>query len=301
MLREFSERQEIPFRLLSDIDSEVIRRYGILNDQVGPEDAFLYGIPYPGVYVTDEDGVVVAKFFHDTYKKRDSPELLIDAALGRITLSDDTPRASAADPEVRISAFVHGGKGTIRQGVIRQLVVRLDLEEGMHVYGREVPDDLTPTSVELSGPPGLVTEEPVYPPSETLRIESMGMELPVWSGRVDIVVPFYATGELASEARPLDVDSVRLDVVVRYQACNDEICLTPRATKLELEVPLDVVDTPALRMNMGHGQREASFSGEPHLRRLMLRKLRAYPLGLPRLLWKTLGLELAAWRRRRSR
>ena len=79
---------------MSDVDSEVIRRFGILNDQVSPGDAMLYGIPYPGVFVTDEQGVVVAKFFHDTYKKRDSPELLIDAALGRVELSDDAPRAT---------------------------------------------------------------------------------------------------------------------------------------------------------------------------------------------------------------
>ena len=80
----------------------MIRRYGILNDQVGRGDAFLEGIPYPGVYVTDEDGIVVAKFFHDTYKKRDSPEMLIDAALGRLVLSDDTPSVRGGDDEVRL-------------------------------------------------------------------------------------------------------------------------------------------------------------------------------------------------------
>lgn len=279
----------------------MIRRYGILNDQVGREDAFLYGIPYPGVYVTNEDGVVVAKFFHDTYKKRDSAEVLIDAALGRITQSDDAPRATGGDPEVRISAFVHGGKGTIRQGIIRQLVVRIDLEPGMHVYGRPVPEGLTPTTVALSGPAGLIFQPPVYPPTETLRLESMGMELPVWSGQIDIAVPFYATGELASEVRPLDVDRVHLEVAVRYQACNDEVCLVPKTEKLSLEVPLDVVDTPALGPHLGHGQREGNFSSAPAMARLMMRKLRAYPLGLPRFLWKTLWLEIAAWRRRRVR
>ena len=55
-LSEFCEKQNIPFTLLSDIDSDVIRAYGILNDQVSPEDGFFYGIPYPGVYVTDEEG-----------------------------------------------------------------------------------------------------------------------------------------------------------------------------------------------------------------------------------------------------
>jgi hypothetical protein len=47
----------------------------------------------------------------------------------------------------------------------------------------------------------------------------------------------------------------------------------------------------------GHGQREASFNGARHMARLMWRKARKYPLGMPRLILKTIGLEMAAkWR-----
>jgi hypothetical protein len=285
---------------LSDIDSEVIRRYGILNDEVGRDDVFLEGIPFPGVYVTDEAGVVVAKFFHDTYKKRDSPEALIDAALGRVVLADDAPSASGGDEEVHISASVHGGKGTIRQGIVRKLVVRCELGEGMHIYGEPVPEGMIPTTVTVSAPPGLVVGDPVYPATETLRLESVDMELPVWSGTVDIVVPFYAVGELASETRPLDRDRVEIEVGVRYQACDDAVCFPPKTEKLVLQLDLDVVDVPALGMHMGHGQREGSFSGAPHLARLMFRKLRKNPLGLPRFIAKTLRLERAAKRRARE-
>ncbi len=276
----------------------MIRRFGILNDQVGREDALLYGIPYPGAYVTDEDGVVVAKFFHDTYKKRDSPERLIDAALGRVTVSEDAPCARGGDEVVRVSAFLHGGKGTIRQGIVRELVVRLDLGDGMHVYGEPVPEGLIPLRVTVDGPPGLAVGDPIYPPTETLHLESMGMALPVWSGVVDIRAPCYAVGELASETRPLDVDTARIEVAVRYQACDDTVCLPPRTEKLGLEAALDVVDVPSLGMHMGHGQREGGYDGRPHMARLMWRKVRAYPLGLPRFILKTLRLELAArWRR----
>jgi Disulphide bond corrector protein DsbC len=278
----------------------VIRRYRILNDQVGREDAFLAGIPYPGTYVTDEAGVVVAKFFHDTYKKRNSPEMLIDAALGRIVVSDDAPRVRGGDEQVRISMLVHGGNGKIRSGIVRQLVVRFELGERMHIYGDPVPEGMVATRVAVSGPPGLVFEESVFPPTQILHLESMGMELPVWSGVVDVVVPFYATGVLASETRPLDVDSVEIEANVRYQACGDEVCFAPTAQRLALRLALDVVDVPSLGVHQGHGQREGNFSSTPHMVRLLLRKLRQYPLGLPRFLWKTLRLELAARRRSRN-
>lgn len=286
--------------MLSDIDSEVIRRYGILNDQVGREDALLAGIPYPGVFVTDEEGVVVAKFFHDTYKKRDSPETLIDAALGRFEIAPDAPNAHGGDAEVRLSAYIHGGKGTIRQGIIRKLVVRCELADGFHIYGTPVPEGMIPTTVEVSGPAGLVIGEPEFPPTHTLRLESMGMELPVWSHSVDFAVPIYAVGELASETRPLDTDTAELEVRVRYQACDDTVCLPPKTEKLTLSLDLDVIDVPAVGMHMGHGQREGNYNGAPHIARLMLRKLRQYPLGLPRFLWKTIRLELAAKRRSRN-
>ncbi len=243
--------------------------------------------------------MVVAKFFHDTYKKRDSPEILIDAALGRLVLGDDVPSVSGGDEEVRISASIHGGKGTIRQGILRQLVIRCELGEGIHIYGKPVPEGMIPTTVSVSAPPGLVVEDPIFPPTETLRLESMDMELPVWSGTVDIIVPFYAIGVLASETRPLDSDTAEIEVGIRYQACNDEVCFPPKTEKLVLQPELDVIDVPALGTHMGHGQREGSFRGTPHMVRLMLRKLRKYPLGLPRLILKTIKLEMAAKRRSR--
>jgi hypothetical protein len=280
----------------------VIRKYGILNEQIGDGGALLEGIPYPGVYVTDEQGIVVAKFFHDTYKKRDSPELLIDAALGEIQLDAEAPSAAGSDPQVRITATFHGGGGTIRQGIRREVVVRFDLDPGIHLYGEPVPEGMVPTSVEVQGPPGLVIEEAIFPPTETLRLESVGATLHTWSHRLDVRVPVYAVGELASECRPLDAEAAEIEVKVRYQACNAEVCLLPASEDFRLKLPLDVVDVPRLPINAGHGQRLGDYDAMPHMRRLFLRKVRANPLGLLRFIGNNLRLEAAArWRRRSGR
>lgn len=297
VLSEFSNTQKIPYPLLSDIDSDVIREFGILNDQI-EGDLLMNGIPFPGTYVTDEDGVVVAKFFHDSYKKRDSPELLIDAALGRIDLQDQPPQASTGDEEVGLTATIRGGKGSLRQGIIRHLIVRFELAEGLHIYGEPVPEGMIATSISITPQPGLVVMDTIEPPSRPLHLKQMDIELQVWSGRVDFVVPFYPTGEMASETRPLDMASTSLEVKVRYQACNDETCLLPRTENFEIEVPLDVIDVPALSLHMGHGQREAEYDGMPHMRRLLLRKFKPKPLGVFRFLGKTLLREVAALGRR---
>ncbi len=159
---------------------------------------------------------------------------------------------------------------------------------------------MIPLRVSAHGPPGLVFLDPVLPPTTPLRLPSLGLELPVWSDTLDVVIPFYAVGELASETRPLDRDSATIEITIRHQACDDEVCLLPKTEKLSLELPLDVIDVPALGMHKGHGQREGDYDGTPHMRRLILRKLRRHPLGLVRFLWKSFRLERAAARRRRE-
>jgi len=293
VLAELAETLGIEYPLLSDIDSSVIRDYGILNTQVEPNDGILYGIPYPGAYVTDEDGVVVEKFFRDSYKRRESAENLIEAALGRLLPGDGEPTAIGGEPEVRLTASLHGGGGTLKQGAQRKLVVRFELGEGLHVYGDPVPEGMRPTRIEVTGPPGVKVGEPSFPPTERLRIDALDLELPVWGGSFDVVIPVYATSELASECHPVERTRATLEVTVHYQACNDSTCLLPKSETLLLEVPVLPVDVQSISLHQGHGQRELAIEGERHLRRLFLRKGRAHPLGLLRFVWSQVRMELA--------
>ena len=258
----------------------------------------LHGIPYPGSYVIDEQGIVVAKFFHDSYKKRDSPELLIDAALGRVALSPESPQSTAETPEVRVTAAIRGGQASIRQGIIRHLVVRFELSAGLHLYGPPVPQGMVPVNISIRPQPGLEVLTTIAPASHPLRLKEPDIELNVWSGQVDFQLPFFPTGVIASEVRPLDQPSMTLEVDVRYQACNENTCLLPRSESFRFELPLDVIDVPNIALHKGHGQREGSYEGTRHLRRLIIRKIRRSPLGFLRYLGTHPRLEVAAWVRK---
>lgn len=76
ILKQFADRSHISLPLLSDPDSAVIRRYGILNETVARENS-TYGIPYPGTYVLDRRGVVTAKYFEDDFRVRDTSESIL--------------------------------------------------------------------------------------------------------------------------------------------------------------------------------------------------------------------------------
>lgn len=280
--------------MLSDPDSEVIRRYGILNTALKPGDLPAYGVPWPGTYVTDERGVVVEKFFHDSYKKRDSAESLIDAALGEVLGGHGGAPATGGDDDVKLEVFVRGGRGTLRQGIVRKLVTRFTLKPGLHIYGEPVPEGMIATTVEVSGPEGLVTLAPELPPTRPLRLEGLDLSLNVWDGVVDLVVPFYPRAELVSECRPIDHDTVRLDITVRYQACDDASCLAPKAERFTLDVGLEPVDMPDLAFHGETGQRKSQMDGGPHLKRLILRQLKRHPLGVMRSIAQQILLRVRA-------
>ncbi len=268
----FAENQAIPYPLLADVDSRVIRDFGVLNDSIDPSDAMLYGMPYPGVFVCDGEGVVTGKIFHESYKMRDSAEVLVDLCLGRAQLDDPAWIETRDDDEVTVTAAVQGGTGSLRQGIVRHLVIRFELAEGLHVYAEPAPGGMVPLAITLDGPPGLVFDAPRLPETKPLHLSSMNVDLEVWDTSFDVQVPFYAVGELQSETRPLDRESAVLAVELRFQACDDSICLLPRREAFEIELPLEVIDVPNIPVHTGHGQREGGFDGMPHLRRLIARK-----------------------------
>ena len=56
-VRHFSERVGIQYPLLADPDAANIQAFGVVNTRVSPERRN-HGIPFPGIYIIDENGVL---------------------------------------------------------------------------------------------------------------------------------------------------------------------------------------------------------------------------------------------------
>lgn len=80
-LAEFAGEHGITFPLLADEGSHLIRRLGILNDIVRPDED-VYGIPYPGAYALSASGHVLRKYFYRHYRDRPSPLGILREAFG---------------------------------------------------------------------------------------------------------------------------------------------------------------------------------------------------------------------------
>jgi peroxiredoxin Q/BCP len=83
VLKQFSDKHKITFPLLSDSDSKTIIAYSIKNKEMAGKKSGkvnLDGVPYPGTFIVDQEGVIRAKLFVDGYRERHSVDDLIKAA-----------------------------------------------------------------------------------------------------------------------------------------------------------------------------------------------------------------------------
>jgi peroxiredoxin len=68
VLKRFAAKRAITFPLLSDSGSQVIEAFGIRNQEA--KGSRIDGVPHPGTFIVDSEGTIVAKLFHEGYKKR---------------------------------------------------------------------------------------------------------------------------------------------------------------------------------------------------------------------------------------
>ena len=244
----------------------------MLNTIVQPDDVPFYGIPFPGFFLLDEDGVIVDKLFNRHLAHRDGIETILDSFAGRIAPGDNEPIASAAEDDgVRIMAFLRGGGGVLRIGPRRRLVVRVEMPEGLHIYDDPVPDGMVATSITIDAPDGLRHEPAEAPPTHPLELPGVDQPLQVWDGTTDFVFPVYAASALGRAMRD-GVTSIQVDVTVRYQACDDTQCFIPRTQTLRLDVPIAPGAMPNFDEMHGITGETVEMDATAHMKRLIKRK-----------------------------
>jgi peroxiredoxin len=77
VLKAFSDRMKIAFPLLSDPGSKTIDAYHIRNEAARGK---AEGVPNPGTFILDREGVIRAKLFLEGFRERHTTEALITAA-----------------------------------------------------------------------------------------------------------------------------------------------------------------------------------------------------------------------------
>jgi len=234
ILAAFAAKHGIRYPLLSDEGSHTLRRLGLTNERVH-EDHAAYGIqpnprhvgvPYPGVFVLDERGIVVRKRFHESYRERDTAAGLLAQSLGIL----DTPRGAetaASGPTVRVRAWLDSPTYSVFQRL--HLSVELTIAPGLHVYGTPAPNGATPLSLDVTPIDGLELRPMSWPEPRCLRVGELDEEIWVHEGTVHGTLPLAFTA-------PAGGGDHVLKAALSYQACGEGICHPRDVVRLELPV-----------------------------------------------------------------
>jgi len=245
----------------------------VLNTIVQPDDVPFYGVPFPGFFLLNEDGVIVDKLFNRHFAHRDGIEAILDSYAGRVTPGAHEPvAASSEDDGIAITAFLRGGGGALRAGPRRRMVVRVEMPEGLHIYDDPVPTGMVATTIALAGPDGLRHGAVEAPPTHEFELPGVSEPLRVWDRSVDFVMDVWADSMLG-KAIAAGTDSIEVEVTVRYQACDDAQRLIPRSRTLTLDVPLAIGAMPNSPRFNGITGATVDMDLDTHMKRLVERKL----------------------------
>ncbi len=235
VVKNFAERRHITYPLLSDPDSKIIADFGILNETVTRNTPF-YGIPHPGTYIVDPRGMVVAKYFEDDYKERDTAsEILVrqfGIQPGLVHTTTETKHLKLATSASAVVA--HPGQHIA-------LTIDVDLHSKMHVYAPGV-EGYIPIDWSLAESEAAKASPVSYPASKRLHLPAINETVPVYQGSFRLVREIAIGTE--AKVKPLLAagGELILEGTFRYQACDDLICYIPQTVPLKWTLRFEPLD-----------------------------------------------------------
>lgn len=129
----------------------------------------------------------------------------------------------------------------VKPGAPITLAVVADIRKPYHINSNAAKEPYISTTLDLEGLPSEIrTSTPVFPEPHELQIGSE--KLQVFSDRVTIYVPMSALSSIKPGEH-------RLRAKLRYQACDDKVCLPPADVSAELTLPVADARTEVRKLN----------------------------------------------------
>jgi peroxiredoxin len=240
ILKFFSDRKKIEFPLLADPDSQVIRRYRVLNqDGVNRN----LGMARPGYFFIDTNGVIREKFFEAKYRER----LTGNNVLAKIFPELGEEVSGPVDaPHLQLTVGLSDRSAV--PGNLVTLSAGVSLPPDVHVYAPGTKG-YKPIRLLIDSSPDLeMTSAVVYPRSKILYLPVIKEKVPVFEGKFSIRqdLKVNSTSEY-SNALGADGKTIAIKGTLEYQACDSKICFMPTSVPVTVNlqiVPLDRVRAP---------------------------------------------------------
>jgi peroxiredoxin len=244
ILAAFSRQHGITFPLLSDVGSETIKRYGILNtvaaEAVGPDakdpavsedvrkyvsgagaNARMVGMAFPGTFILDRDGRVTSRFFEEFYVERNTSS----GILMRLGAKASTVFATRLSTE-HLDVTTYASESAIAPGNRFSIAVDVTPKPRIHVYAPGA-SGYRIVGVTIAPQPFVRVLPLQYPKSETYFFEPLNERVPVYAKPFTLVQELVLEGRPEAQAALRTRDSLTLTGTFDYQACDDKMCFNP--------------------------------------------------------------------------
>jgi len=227
ILKHFSDRKGITYPLLSDINSKIIRSFGVLNTNIAEGHPF-YGIPFPGTYIVDSKGKVLSKYFEQWHRQRYTADTILIKEYGL----EGAKKTEIKTDHLKVNAFA--SQYTIRPGNRISIVLDIELSEQMHIYAPGV-EGYKSVSLNIQEDPALKVHDTEYPDPKIMYLEVIKEKVPIYKNSVRIrrdltLSPGYRQKNLVISA------------VLNYQACDEKTCYLPVDIPLKFELDVEAHD-----------------------------------------------------------
>jgi thiol:disulfide interchange protein DsbD len=158
--------------------------------------------------------------------------LLLAAAFAIAPRVASAQDMGATPPPAESLVVIKAAPVTVAAGSRADATLRLTIAPGWHINANPPsPDYMIASEVTLTPSAGIRAGKPSYPPGQKLKVSFDESAISVFSGTVTVSLPISAAAGAAPGAHTLQGH-------VRFQSCNDQLCLAPAS--VSFEVPLTV-------------------------------------------------------------
>ncbi|MGD0057876.1 MAG: cytochrome c biogenesis protein CcdA [Verrucomicrobiia bacterium] len=137
---------------------------------------------------------------------------------------------NAQQADFKVNAFLSVDK--LAPNAHFRLAVVIDVAEHWHINANPAnAEGLIPTTLTLEPPASIVIDRIVYPKGVTTKVAWNDEPVALYTGRTII----FAEGHVSADAK---TGPVKLEGSLRYQACNDSVCIAPKNIPVALDTEI---------------------------------------------------------------
>jgi len=212
----------------------VIRKYGLFNTTIA-EGQPTYGIPYPGTFILDRDGVVRSRHFEAAYQERDT----IASVLVKLGARLDVEGTRVTAPHLTATTWITDHAAA--PGTHFSVVVDVVPGARVHVYAPGVTG-YKPIALRIAAQPSLLVRQAQFPPADDYFFKPLNEHVAVYQKPFRIVQDLELDPAPAAAAALADRESMPITGTLEYQACDEKVCFNPQSIPLAWTIGMKPLD-----------------------------------------------------------